>query len=268
MAIVYHSIFTIWFNNNYTLLAGGFSNKAYRFSPLFAAKYKCKIIYIPLTPYTKETFMEPNFWHKKWEANEIAFHASEANPWLVKYFQELTLEKNSRIFLPLCGKTLDILWLLAKDYRVAGAELSKLAIEQLFMELGVEPEITTIGNVNRYSATNIDIFVGDIFDLTDDTLGQVNAIYDRAALVALPKEMRNQYSAHLIKITQNAPQLLICYEYDQNLQEGPPFSVTREEVQLHYQENYHLTLIDSQPVAGGLKGICPSKENIWLLKNN
>ena len=80
--------------------------------------------------------MDPSFWRQRWEKNEIAFHESKANPLLVKHFTELSLAKGSRVFVPLCGKTLDISWLLSNGYRVAGAELSQIAIEQLFMELG------------------------------------------------------------------------------------------------------------------------------------
>ncbi len=212
--------------------------------------------------------MDASFWHQKWGKNEIAFHESEANPLLVKYFKELSLTKGSRVFLPLCGKTLDIPWLLSNGYRVVGAELSQIAIEQLFLGLGVEPKISNIGEVDHYSAENIDIFVGDIFHLTSKLLGSVNAIYDRAALVALPEEMRNQYTTHLIEITDKAPQLLICYEYDQSLMDGPPFSISNEEVNRHYKGSYDLTLIVSTDLPGGLRGKYAAKENVWLLKNN
>jgi len=210
--------------------------------------------------------MDASFWHQRWGKNDIAFHESAANPLLVKYFKDLSLVKGSRVFLPLCGKTLDIPWLLSKGCRVAGVELSKIAVEQLFTELGVEPKISRVGELDHYSSKNIDIFVGDIFDLSSKMLGPVDAIYDRAALVALPEEMRNRYTAHLIKITDKAPQLLICYEYDQSLMEGPPFSVSDKEVDQHYRDNYDLTLMVSTNVPGGLKGKCAAKENVWMLK--
>ncbi len=210
--------------------------------------------------------MDTSFWHKKWEKNEIAFHESAVNPLLVKHFDELALVKDSRVFLPLCGKTLDIPWLLSNGYRVAGAELSKIAIEQLFAGLGVKPKISKVGDVDHYSANNIDLFVGDIFDLSKEMLGSVDAIYDRAALVALPEIMRHRYTAHLMEMTDKAPQLLICYEYDQSLMQGPPFSISNEEVSQHYGDVYDLTLLASTTVSGGLKGKC-AKEPVWLLKN-
>lgn len=210
--------------------------------------------------------MEKSFWHQRWEKNEIGFHAPEANPGLVRYFKELSLPENSRVFIPLCGKTLDIGWLLSKGHRVAGAELSRIAIEQLFQELGVVPRITKAGPLEHFRAENLDIFVGDLFELEKGLLGPVDAVYDRAALVALPPEMRVRYTKHLMAITDKAPQLLICYEYDQSLAPGPPFSVPPEEVQRHYQGPYRTALLANDPVPGGLRGKVEAKESVWSLK--
>jgi thiopurine S-methyltransferase len=211
--------------------------------------------------------MEQAFWHDKWQRNEIAFHEREANPLLVKYFGELGLAKDSRIFLPLCGKTLDISWLLSKGYRVVGAELSGIAVEELFSSLGSEATKSKLGGeLVHYGAKNIDVFVGDIFNLSRETLGPVDAIYDRAALVALPEATRNRYAAHLMDITNEKPQLLICYEYDQSLAQGPPFSVNGDQVKRHYGANYQVVPLASTHVPGGLRGQCPANESVWLLK--
>jgi thiopurine S-methyltransferase len=210
--------------------------------------------------------MEKSFWLQKWEKNTIAFHKSEANPILVQHFKALSLGKGRRIFVPLCGKTLDIAWLLANGYRVAGAELIEMAIEQLFMELRVEPKISKVDAVKHYSAENIDIFVGNIFDISSNILGPVDAVYDRAALVALPEDMRKHYTAHLMEVTDKAPQLLISYEYDQTVMGGPPFSISNEAVHQYYGDSYDLNLLTSINVPGGLKGKCAAKENVWLLQ--
>ena len=212
--------------------------------------------------------MDSSFWIQKWEKNEIGFHKSEANPVLVKYFGELSLLKGNRVFVPLCGKTLDISWLLSEGYRVTGAELAEIAVEQLFDELGMKPKISRFGKASLYSAEDIDIFVGNIFDVSGEILSSVDAIYDRAALVALPEEIRNRYTAHLKEITSKAPQLLVTFEYDQNLMEGPPFSISKEEVDRHYSDNYDLSLLASNDVVGGLKGKCAAKENVWLLRKH
>ncbi len=211
--------------------------------------------------------MDSSFWKDRWERSEIGFHEKQANPFLVKYFKELSLAKGSRVFVPLCGKTLDIAWLLSHGYRVAGAELSEIAVKELFAGLGVKPKISEVGRVSRYRAQSIDIFLGDLFHVTREMLGPVDAIYDRAALVALPKEMRDRYTEHLVQIADNAPQLVIAYEYDQRVIDGPPFSVSNDEVRRHYTDSYDLTLLVSSDVPGGLKGKCPATENVWLLKN-
>ena len=210
--------------------------------------------------------MDAAFWHQKWEANEIGFHEGEANRLLVKYFNALSLAEGRRVFVPLCGKTLDIAWLLSNGFRVAGAELVESAIEQLFSELGIEPEISEVGGVKRYSAKNIDIFVGDIFAVSSEILGSVDAIYDRAALVALPEEIRRRYTGHLMEISDGTPQLLLTFEYDQSVMDGPPFSISNEEVIQHYGDRYELTLMESIAIPGGLKGKCAATENVWLLK--
>jgi thiopurine S-methyltransferase len=210
--------------------------------------------------------MDGSFWHQKWERNDIGFHESKANPLLVKHFGALELAQGARVFLPLCGKTLDIHWLLSTGYRVAGAELSMIAVQQLFAELEMTPDIEKVGNMHRYSGENIDIFVGDIFQLSANMLAAVDAVYDRAALVALPADLRTRYTAHLPAITEAAPQLLICYEYDQSQLEGPPFSISKEEIDEKYGNTYDVTLLDHSSVAGGLKGKLPATEFVWLLK--
>jgi thiopurine S-methyltransferase len=209
--------------------------------------------------------MDEKFWHQRWEKNETAWHESKVNPLLVAHFHELSLPKAARVLVPLCGKTLDISWLLSKGYRVAGVELSQLAIEQLFLELGVEPEIASVGQIEQWSAKNLDIFVGDIFAMTRKILGRVDAVYDRAALVALPETVRNRYTKHLTEMTGKAPQLLICYDYDQRSMEGPPFSISNEEVKQHYAGTYSVRMLASVEVSGGLKGKCPAKEIVWLV---
>ena len=211
--------------------------------------------------------MDPEFWLRRWENQETAWQESKPNPVLVTHIHQLALAKGRRLFLPLCGKTLDISWLLSRGYRVSGAELSQLAVEQLFMDLGVQPDIASAGELEQWSATDLDIFVGDIFALSKKALGRVDAIYDRAALVALPADIRSRYTEHLMALTSKAPQLLVCYDYDQHLMDGPPFSVTGDEIRRHYAKTYDVRLLASTDVSGGLKGKCPATENVWLLSS-
>ncbi|WP_020565727.1 thiopurine S-methyltransferase [Methylosarcina fibrata] len=212
--------------------------------------------------------MEASFWHQKWAMGDIGFHDGRANALLVEHFGKLNPVRSSRIFLPLCGKTRDIAWLLASGYRVVGAELSELAVSELFKELGLEPEIVAAGAMAHYRAKDIDLFVGDVFDLSAQYLGPINAIYDRAALVALPADLRRKYAAHLVNLTEAAPQLLITYEYSQPLMQGPPFSVSEDELEQLYGAVYQLKLIERKDVEGGLKGKITSTEAAWLLQKS
>lgn len=208
--------------------------------------------------------MEASFWQEKWQKNQIGFHEPAVNPLLVNHISALSLQPGDRVFLPLCGKTLDIAWLLSQGYRVVGVELVELAIEQLFEELGVEPEISKQGSFVCYRSTGIDIFVGDFFDLTADQLEEVDAVYDRAAFVALPPEMRMRYAAKITDVSRHADQLLITFDYDQSQMNGPPFSSTRADVEASYQPDYQLLLLSGGEMPGGLKGL-PAEEYVWLL---
>jgi thiopurine S-methyltransferase len=209
--------------------------------------------------------MDASFWHNRWQTNQTGWHESVVNPLLIAHFPSLNVPPGGRVFVPLCGKSLDLGWLLSRGYTVAGAELSELAVTQLFAEVGMKPSISVVEKFMLFRGEKIDIFVGDLFDLSREILGPVDAIYDRAALVALPEAMREQYTAHLKAITALAPQLVIGYEYDQAVVPGPPFSVTADELHRHYSDSYTLTPLARVAVPGGLKGKCPATEHVWRL---
>ncbi|HWU65955.1 MAG TPA: thiopurine S-methyltransferase [Methylophilus sp.] len=209
--------------------------------------------------------MHHDFWHQRWQNQQIGFHQGEVNPFLLAHFQALGLQVGARVFVPLCGKSLDMHWLLAQGFQVVGVELSQLAVDALFAELGLTPEITQSGVLRCYHTRQIEIFQGDFFALTQNQLGTVNAIYDRAALIALPDEMRKQYCQHLMAITQTAPQLLISFHYDQSRVPGPPFSVSKAEVSANYKSHYAITELASVSLEKGMKGQYPAEETAWLL---
>lgn len=210
--------------------------------------------------------MEREFWHGKWERGEIAFHEGAPNAQLRHYLPALKLRKGARVFLPLCGKTRDIHFLLEQGFEIVGAELSRLAIEQLFAELGLTPAITAEGPLERFAAGRLTVFVGDIFDLDSRRLGEVDAVYDRAALVALPEPMRERYARHLVHMTSAAPQLLVTFDYAPGLTAGPPFAVTDSEVRRHYGAAYHVHELGRHELKDGLRGQKPVFEAVNLLE--
>ena len=210
--------------------------------------------------------MDPDFWHERWSSNRIAFHEGEANKMLVTHFGKLGLSPGARVFVPLCGKTRDIAWLREQNMQVAGAELSELAVQALFEEMGIKPVVRTAGALKHYSAVGLDIFAGDIFDLHKAVLGPIDLVFDRAALVALPEVMRPRYTRQVTGVTDAAQQLLITFDYDQAVMDGPPFAVTGADVRSYYGETYEIEHLEGRDVEGGLKGIADAVENVWCLK--
>lgn len=208
--------------------------------------------------------MKHEFWHDKWQKNEIGFHLNQPHSLLVKYIDSLNLEKSNRIFLPLCGKSLDIHWLLAQGYHLIGIDLSPIAIEELISELAIPFTERKLEKLTHYHHPQIDLFVGDFFELTSSNIGKIDAIYDRAALVALPEEVRTDYAQHLMQISNQATQLLISFEYDQSVMAGPPFSISPQQLKDYYSKQYQLKLLESQTEL--LKGKVDAEEKIWLLK--
>lgn len=184
--------------------------------------------------------MEPEFWQERWRSDEIGFHLPVAHPLLKKYLPSLELEVGAPIFLPLCGKTLDIEYLLSAEYSVIGVELSEKAVHELFSSLNIQPVISSWRGGNVFRADRITIFQGNFFQLEAADIGAIHAVYDRAALVALPAKLRRRYAEHLLHISYAAQQLLISFEYSQVQMDGPPFSVLTAEVAQLYADFFEL----------------------------
>ena len=209
--------------------------------------------------------MEHTFWHDKWEKGEIGFHQSDIHPMLAGFADKFGIGDGCRVFVPLCGKSNDMTFLLERGCEVVGVELSQLAVSQYFESLGVTPVIEECGKLMRYTAPDITLYCGDFFALTPEQLGTIDVVYDRAALVALPQDMRKQYSQRLCSLTPGAKQLLVTFEYDQSLIGGPPFAIPSEEIQQNYSKYCTITLLHSEALEGGLKGKVPAVENLWSL---
>lgn len=192
--------------------------------------------------------MNPEFWHSKWAKNEIGFHLSNVHPLVVKYLNDEALSDISSVFVPLCGKSLDVGYFLQKGKKVIANELSAEAVNALFQSLSLTPNITTWSGGQCYQADNLTVWVGDFFQLTAQQVSDIDLVYDRAALVALPQEMRTRYTAHMLTLTPNAQQLLLTLGYQQSDMAGPPFSVSEEEVQGHYGSAKKITLLSSKEI--------------------
>lgn len=215
--------------------------------------------------------MEADFWHERWENNLTGFHLDEVNPYLKEYWANLNLKAGARVFVPLCGKTLDLIWLADQGYEVIGIELSPLAVEAFFTENNLSAQHTQIAGLDCWQSENISFFCGDFFNLTPEILGQIDAVYDRASLIALPPTMRPEYIEKLSELVQAAPNLLVTLEYDQSKMGGPPFSVSEDEIKSLYQARYRVKPLISQDVLGNNvkfrdKGLDALNECIYQLE--
>lgn len=209
--------------------------------------------------------MQPEFWHDRWERQQIGFHEPAANPLLLRHCDALGLPPRATVFLPLCGMTLDIDWLLARGHRVIGSELSPIAVRALFERLGQPPRIEQLDPLQRWTAGELTVWLGDHFELTPPHFERVDAVYDRAALIAMPPDLRRAYARQMLQLAGDAPQLLITLEYAQSQFDGPPFSVDEAQLRALYPAHAPRRLV-AEAVVGGLKGKVPATENVWILE--
>lgn len=198
--------------------------------------------------------MDPEFWHARWQEGRIGFHQDRPTPALVAHWPALGVPQGARVFVPLCGKSLDMAWLAARGWRVLGVELSRTAVEQFFAEHGLEPAVREADDGLHYHAGPIEIVCGDAFALDDDALAGCDAVLDRAALIALPPGLRQRYVDELqSRLPVGCRGLLVTLEYPPHEKEGPPFAVTEAEVRERYSPRWAVDvlarrdLLDEQP---------------------
>jgi thiopurine S-methyltransferase len=185
--------------------------------------------------------MDTEYWRERWQQNRIEFHQDVVSPYLQRFLPELKLAPGARAFVPLCGKSQDMLWLSAQGYEVFGVEVSPLAVAAFFSENGLPPRRELRGAFESWRSGAIEIVCGDYFALTPADLAGVAAVYDRAALVALPREQRQRYARHMQALLPAATRILLAtMEYPQAEIPGPPFSVDNAELDALYGEQYFI----------------------------
>jgi len=195
--------------------------------------------------------MQPDFWHQRWQTNQIGFHRDAPHPLLLKYWPTLGLPKDSQIFVPLCGKSLDMVWLAEQGHRVLGVELSELAITQFFAERGLTPAIRQSPAGTHYHAGPWELICGDAFTLTCEVLQHCTGLYDRGAMIALPPDMRQTYTATTwARLPTGCQGLLVTLEYPQAQKSGPPFSVEETEIRLHLNDIYTVEQLERRDILG------------------
>jgi len=193
--------------------------------------------------------MNPDFWHERWQRKEIGFHQQEINAHLQEFWPQLAVPASGQVFVPLCGKSRDLLWLRARGHAVLGVELSPIAVQDFFAENALTPQVTRQGAFERYEADGLAVLSGDFFNLTPALLLGVAGVYDRASLIALPPALRTRYAEQNAAILPAAAgTLLVSMEYPQNEMSGPPFAVREDEVRRLYEKRYTVTCLFSKDI--------------------
>lgn len=190
--------------------------------------------------------MDSQFWIKAWKEGRTHFHRDQYHEMLLKYFPALGPRSGQRILVPLCGKTKDMAWLKEKGLIVHGLELYSGAVEEFFTENNMIPYVKDQGpEFTNYTFENLLISCGDFFLLSNPEA--YDYVYDRASLVALPQSLRKRYADEVKQsIKKNGKYFLIVCEYDQGLRDGPPFSISRSEVERLYAPDFDIQLLDDR----------------------
>jgi thiopurine S-methyltransferase len=191
--------------------------------------------------------MESQFWRERWQQGAIAFHQPQVNADLQAHWPRLKCPKSASVFVPLCGKSVDMVWLRAQGHQVIGVELSELAVAAFFAEQQLQPVRVRAGPLERWSAAGYQLYVGDFFELGAAQLAGVHCVYDRAALIALPPPLRTRYAQHLSALLGAADKiLLLTMNYPQQQMPGPPFAVSEAEVRRLFVPDFSVTRIASR----------------------
>ena len=194
-------------------------------------------------------------WLKFWENNETNWHGDNVTQELIEYFELFELEPRDKVFVPLCGKSLDMLYIMNQGFSVIGVEISEIGVRQFFNENNLTYKITKVDDFDLYSTENLEIYCGDFFALTSKHLNKVKSVFDRKSLIALEPEVRQKYVKHLNDIISvGARILLVTLQYPQHQMSGPPFSVDKSEVESLFSMTFESRELRSfNDIENGLK---------------
>jgi thiopurine S-methyltransferase len=187
--------------------------------------------------------MDASFWRERWELGQTAWDQARPHPLLVEHWRAVGAAPGASVFVPLCGASIDMVWLAEQGHRIVGVDLSPLAADRFFGLVGLTPSVLTVGSFTVATAGPYEFWCGDLFELPAEALSGVAAVYDRASLVALPSDVRRRYAAHVTSGVPAATTLLLTFVYDPAEMDGPPFSVGPDEVRSLYEKTFDIELV-------------------------
>ncbi len=193
--------------------------------------------------------MKADYWHQRWQEKNIPFHEGRVNGYLKIYFERLNCRTGDRVFVPLCGKALDIKWICDQGCEVLGVELSPIAVTEYFDENGIEYRCSREEPFDVFSGGGATLLCGDLFDMDPAHFEGIKAIYDRAAYIAFDPDQRRRYAEFFCaKLPKGAPVLMLTLEYPQGIMDGPPFSVGEMEVRERFASRYHVEHLETRDI--------------------
>jgi len=214
--------------------------------------------------------MTKQYWLDKWQHNDIKFNQDDVNVYLQRYYSRFNLSKSELIFVPLCGKSIDMLWLMNKGHHVVGVELSSVACKAFFEDNHLAYQVKTRGSFITYFNDSITLYCGDFFELMPGLMGNIKSVYDRGAFIAFPPDMRGQYVAQLASLIAVGGKIIMnTIEYDERREEGPPYSASFKNIAQLYQSSFHINQLEQSvyEVPEHLKsqGLLTANHAVYLL---
>lgn len=215
--------------------------------------------------------MDHTFWLDRWQKADIGFHQAAAHDFLERHWPYLGVSKGAPVLVPLCGKSLDMVWLSEHGHTVIGTELAGVAVDQFFAERSRTPAAVVRNGFTVKRAGPFEIWCGDHLQLDPEVTRRIGGVFDRAALVAMPRVMQKEYAEKLAGLTPpGVPVLLVTLDYDPSEMDGPPFPISPQRVDELFGQNFRLTLLekrDGLATSQNLKkrGVSRLDESAWKL---
>lgn len=196
--------------------------------------------------------MEREFWLERWRTGQTGWHQDDGHAFLPRWWPVLEaragVPRFRRAFVPLCGASPDMLWLRARGTAVVGVDLSPLALRTFFEDAGLAAAVNRVCLFERWSADDVELLAGDFFDVDAESIGTFDAVYDRAALIALPAPLRARYAARIAALAAPGTRmLLVGLDYDAHAS-GPPFPVPDAEIDALYRDAFSIALLGTADV--------------------
>jgi thiopurine S-methyltransferase len=215
--------------------------------------------------------MDHAFWLDRWGKADTGFHQVAAHDFLLRHWSAIGVPKGAQVLVPLCGKSNDMVWLADQGHPIIGTELAGLAVDQFFAERTRTPATVIEGAFTVKRAGPFELWCGDHLALDPAVTRRIGGVFDRAALVAMPRVMQKAYADKLAELTpSDVPVLLVTLDYDPSEMDGPPFPIPAERVDELFGSNFRISLLEKRDGLASSanlrkRGLTALSETAWKL---